>query len=238
MTRSFAPALALACLLLMTPAIGQEGADPPPPEMPPSWYAQALARADAGLHVTNFWSMGPRMRAESVVRGHRIVTIVNGEWYYAYDAVGKTGVAIQRSPAARVQDRRDRRPFGNHLESLIEQGAEKVRTDQLMGRDVDIFRVTDSRGKRTLWVTRDGARLPLRIEIFSRKSGSTQYTDYLKWMQGLPIQDSFFEPEASVEIKRYTLLEYLKETSETGPIGPVPILYADLLHGPKGLAPK
>ena len=89
------------------------------------------------------------MRSESVVGGHRIVTIVNGQWYYAYDAVGMQGIAVQRAPAALAEDRLDRRPFGNHLETLIHQGAERVGTEVVMGQEVDVFRVTDSRGKRS-----------------------------------------------------------------------------------------
>ena len=50
--------------------------------------------------MTHFWSRGAAMRAETVVAGHRIVTIVKGEYYYAYDAIAKNGVQIRRTPAA------------------------------------------------------------------------------------------------------------------------------------------
>jgi hypothetical protein len=233
MRRCLASTLAVSLLLAGFPALGDDDAPAPQRSGEASWYAQALARADSGLNVTNFWSKGPRMRAETVVAGHRIVTIVNGEWYYAYDSVGMQGIAIQRAEAARAQDRRRGRPFGNHLQTLEQQGAEQVGTEVLMGQKVDVYRVTDGRGKRTLWVTHDAERLPMRIEIFSRKTGSTQYTDYLKWMTGLPIEDAFFEPEPTVKLTRYSLAEYLEVTQKHGPTGPVPIFYADLLHGSK-----
>ena len=211
MRSPFAATLALlGGLVLVSPGARGQDASVPTPSEPsplPSWYAQALARANAGVNVTNFWSSGSRMRAESVVAGHRIVTIVNGPWYYAYDAVGMNGIGIQRAKAALAQDRDDRRPFGNHLETLISQGAESVGTEVLMGQEVEIFRVTDGRGKRSLRVTTDAARLPMRIEIFDRQSGSTQYTDYLKWMQGVPLKDAFFEPEATVQLQRFSLEE-------------------------------
>jgi hypothetical protein len=198
-----------------------------------TWYAQALARADIGLNVTNFWSKGPKMRAESVVQGHRIVTIVNGEWYYAYDSLGMTGVAIKRSPEAQAVDRPDRRPFGQELAMLLGQGAEQVGSEEMMGRDCDVYRVTDSRGRRQVWVTRDEVQLPLRVEIFTRKSGTRQYTDFLKWLNGIPMPDAYFVPEAGIQIQRYELVEYQKLSAEKGPVGPVPILYADMLHGPR-----
>jgi hypothetical protein len=198
-----------------------------------TWYAQALARADIGLNVTNFWASGPKMRAETVVQGHRIVTIVNGEWYYAYDSLGMTGVAIKRSAAAQAVDQPDRRPFGQELAMLIGQGAERVGNELMMGRDCDLYRVTDARGRRQVWVTRDEVQLPLRVEIYTRKSGTRQFTDFLKWLNGIPMPDAFFVPESGIQIKRYELIEYLKLSAKKGPLGPVPILYADMLHGPR-----
>jgi hypothetical protein len=198
-----------------------------------TWYAQALARADVGLNVTNFWAKGPKMRAETVVQGHRIVTIVNGEWYYAYDSLGMTGVAIKRSAEAQAVDQPDRRPFGQELAMLEGQGAELVGKEEMMGRACDVYRVTDSRGRRQVWVTSDEVQLPLRVEIFTRKSGTRQYTDFLKWLNGMPVPDAFFVPEAQIQIQRYELVEYQRLSAEKGPLGPVPILYADLLHGPR-----
>ena len=66
---------------------------------PPTWYAQALARGAAGLNVTHFWSKGPWLRAETVVAGHKVVNIVKGDWYYAYDGLtgrGMRSAAIRR----------------------------------------------------------------------------------------------------------------------------------------------
>ena len=71
-----------------------EAAAAPPVELPDTWYAQALAYADVGINVTHFWSKGPLLRAETVVAGRRIVTIVNRDMYYAYDGLGRSGLAI------------------------------------------------------------------------------------------------------------------------------------------------
>jgi hypothetical protein len=219
--------LFLLLLLLLSPVPGALA------DEDPSWYAQAMAHSDSGLNVTYFWSKGPRLRAETVVTGHRIVTIVNGDFYYAYDAVTRKGIAIRRAPEAIAQDKSDRRPFGRELEILLDQGAEKVREEVYLGAPCDVYRITDDAGKRVLWVTQTEPRLPVRLELFSRKSGRTRYTDYLNWLSGLPLSDDFFKPEKEVELERYSLDDYVRITVNEGPIGPVPVLYADLLHGGK-----
>ena len=209
------------------------GDDPVEARQERTWYAQALARGTTGINVTHFWSRGAKMRAETVVAGHKVITIVNGDTYYAYDGLGMDGVAIARAPLAIAQDAPDRRPFGNEAASLLRQGAEKVREDTVFGRKCDVFRRTDQRGRREVWVTRDAPRIPIRIEIFDRRSGRKHHTDYINWQSGLPIPNSFFEPEATVKFERYTLVEYQLEAAKKNTVGPVPILYLDLLQGPK-----
>ena len=195
-----------------------------------TWFAQALARGRAGLNVTHFWSKGPMLRAETVVAGHRIVTIVKGEWYYAYDALSAQGLAIRRDPVAMSRAAKQSRPFGNEYESLLEQGAELIREEEVLGRKTGVFRVTDDRGRRELWATLDEDRLPLRIEIYDRRSARRRYTDYINWQSRLPIPDSFFEPEQHIRLERIELEEYFARTVAHGPVGPVPVLYTRLLH--------
>jgi hypothetical protein len=91
--------------------------------------------------------------------------------------------------------------------------------------------VTDETGKRELWVTQEAPQLPIRVEIFRRATGSKAYQDFVDWMRGIPISDSFFQPEGGVELERHTLEEYLLRMARDGPVGPVPILFGDLLHG-------
>lgn len=165
-----------------------------------------------------------------MVAGHKVVTIVNGPTYYAYDGLQKHGVAIQRDASAMALDAPDRRPFGNELEALLSQGAEKVGEETALGMACDVYRVTDGRGRREVWVTQNEARLPLRIEIFDRKTGARKYTDYIDWLTGLAVPARYFEPEADVELERMKFQEYFERTANEGPIGPVPILYNDLLY--------
>ena len=163
--------------------------------------------------------------------GHQIVTIVNGKTYYAYNSLTREGVAIRRSAAAIAADSPDRRPFGNELETMISQGAEKVREEVVLGTLCDVYQVTDEAGRRVLWVSRGEWELPVRIEIYNRKSGERKHTDFMDWSSGLPIKDVFFVPNAAVAFERFTLEAYLRHTREIGPVGSVPVLYADLLHG-------
>lgn len=194
-----------------------------------TWYAQVLTRGAGGLNVTHFWSKGPKLRAETVVAGHRVITIVSGEWYYAYDGLQNEGVAIKRDPQVVALDRPDRRPFGDELEILLAQGAEKVKEEDVMGRHAGLYQVTDDLGRRQLWVTLDPQKLPLHLEIYDRQTAERQYIDYLNWQSELPIPDAFFQPEANVHFDRMTFEEYARQSSLKGPVGPVPVLYKKLL---------
>ncbi len=212
------------------PAAAPEQAKPLPVALPDTWYAQALAHSDIGLNVTHFWSKGPLLRAETVVAGRRVVTIVNGGTYYAYDGLGRTGVAVGRDASAIEQDAERKRPFGNELAGLLRQGAESVGFENLGGREVEVFRVTDERGRRQVWVTAGEERLPLRIEVFRRQTGQTIGTDFLNWVSGIQISDAFFEPESGIDFVHLSFDEYLARQAEDKPLGPVPIFYTDLLH--------
>lgn len=209
-------------------AHGRPAAQPGSP--PPTWYAQALAHGAAGLNVTYFWSKGPKLRAETVVAGHKIVTIVSGDWYYAYDGLTGRGLAIRRDPLAVAKDAKLSRPFGNEYESLTEQGAELVRKEDVLGRKAGVFRVTDALGRREAWVTLDQERLPLRVEIYDRRTHERRTTDYLNWQSHLAIPDAFFQPDSIAKLEKISLEDYLRRTLAQGSVGPVPVLYANLLH--------
>ncbi len=227
-------ALALGCALVLAPfaCLAQKGAQAPKPRPPataPTWYALALAHSEIGLNVAYFWSKGEKMRAETVVAGHKIVSIVNGSTYTAYDAITRTGVAIGRAPEAIAKDAPGRRPFGREVEVIVGQGGEKVGEEEIGGRLCERYRVTDDAGRREVWVTKDELRLPVRLEIYTRLSGKTIYTDFVNWAAELEIDDGFFEPEPGLRLERLSFQEF----AERGftPIGPVPILYMDLLTG-------
>lgn len=221
-----------AALLGALAAATSHAADPAPPAPGTStWFAEVLAHSEGGLNVTYFWSKGAKLHAETVIAGRRITTLVSGNTYYAYDAVGQDGVAITRSPKAIAADARGQRPFGREFENLVTQGAERIRDEDVMGRPCEVFRLTDQLGRRELWVTKDPKRLPVRIVIYRRDTGRTVTTEYLNWLTGLSIADGFFEPEAGIKLERLDFDTYMQRSSTGEPVGPVPVLYTDLLVG-------
>jgi hypothetical protein len=202
-----------------------------PAEGPSTWFSQVLSHSDTGLNVAYFWSKGAKLRAETVIAGRRITTIVSGNTYYAYDAVAQVGVAVGRSQKAIAADARGERPFGREFENLAGMGAERIRDEKLMGRDCELYRLTDGLGRRELWVTKDKLRLPVRVIVYRRDTQQTTTTDFTNWLTGLSIADGFFEAESSVKLERLDFETYTKRSSTGEPIGPVPVLYTDLLVG-------
>jgi outer membrane lipoprotein-sorting protein len=196
-----------------------------------TWHAQALAHGPGGLNVTQFWSKGSKLRAETVISGHKVVTLVNGEWYYAYDATKGLGIRVRRTPASLALDMPFRRPFGNEAIRLIEMGAEVVGEENYHGREADVYRLTDRLGRRTIWASKDALNIPLHVEIYNRQTGQTQATDYLDWLTGLTIPDSYFDVDPNVAITSYEFEEYGYFMSQSGSVGPVPVLYSELLRG-------
>jgi hypothetical protein len=196
-----------------------------------TWYAQALARGPGGLNVTNFWSKGPYMRAETVIAGHKIITIVKDEWYYAYDATLADGIRVRRTPEAIAKDAPYKRPFGNDVVKLIQHGGERIREENFHGREAEVFQLTNRLGRRTIWASKDALNIPLRIELYNRRTRSEQSTDYIDWLTGLTLPDRYFAPDPVVRIVSYEFEEFALEFAKRGSVGPVPVLYSDLLRG-------
>ena len=234
MPTSLRQLLALFALLpLAAGAVTAE--DVKKPRGPATWYAQALTRGEAGLNVTHLWSKGAALRAETVVAGHKIVTIVRGDRYYAYDGLTGEGLSIRREPAVVASEKPDERPFAQEYDVLMRQGAELVREETLIGRRAGIYRVTDEIGRRELWVTQDALRIPLRVEIFDRQSGTQRTTDYVNWQSDLEIPDAFFTPDSNARLTDMDYTEYLRRSSAEGTVGPVPVFYTHMLFKKKEL---
>jgi outer membrane lipoprotein-sorting protein len=202
-----------------------------PPARPASWYAATVAEDErGGFLMVHFWSKGPLFRSEAVLAGRRIVTIVDREKYYIIDAVGHTGVALERSEAAIALDDTRRRPFANDLDRLLKEGGELVGSEEAGGRSVDIYRVTNQRGRRTIWVSTTNPPIPLRVETYDRASGTTGKVDYVNWLHNPAISDDFFKPDPRVRLDHFSYESYRKRL-RLGPVGPAPVLYRHLLHG-------
>jgi len=212
--------LAAAALLHSGGARAQEAA----------WWTQRLTFGEGPAFAENLWAKGRRMRAESVVEGHRVVTLVDEKRYLIIDEFGRTGISIARSPRAIGQDAKRRRPFGNEVDELMRDGAEKVGSEMRAGQEVDHYRLTRRDGDRDeVWVTQDESRLPLETVFRERNTGTMNRRVYLRWVESA-WPDALFEPGKDVKLEEISYEDYV-ERSKKGPVGPAPPFYADLLHG-------
>jgi outer membrane lipoprotein-sorting protein len=194
------------------------------------YYATTISHAENESLITQYWSKGALMRSEIIVAGHPIITLVNGDFYYTYDALTKVGYSVGRSAYTIRQDEKRKRPFANDLEEMRAGGGEKVRTEKLHGVPVDVYRLTDDEGRKTLWITTDGLELPIHLEKYSRATKRTGQLDWINWLPGLVISDAFFVPPADVEFTHFADYETYIDRLRQGPIPPAPPLFHRLLH--------
>ena len=80
-----------------------------------------------------------------------------------------------------------------------------------------------------MWVSLSEPRVPVRVETYDRRSARTETVDYIDWLRGLVIDDSFFEPPAQTKLMSLDYQEYAR-LSRKGPVGPVPVLYGRFLQ--------
>jgi len=216
--------LAALALLLAAPVMAQE--------MPNTWYAERIISGDTPPVVEHLWSKGSKLRAETVIGGQPILTLVSGEQYITVDRLSNTGVSIQRSPNAIRADAGRSRPFGNEGSILQSAGGERVSTARVGGRPCELYRLTNSEGKQEVCVSQDPARLPLQLTVWRRKSNKEAVTRYLDWLSGIALPDEFFEIEPSVKLEHVSYDDYLRRAGKEQ-IGPAPPLFRALLHGMK-----
>jgi hypothetical protein len=214
----------LAALLIAAPMAAQK--------VPDTWYSERIISGDVPVHVEHLWSKGPKLRAEMVIAGHPILTLVDEERYTTIDLIRNTGVSIERSQLARRADATRSRPFGNEGSILQDAGGEKISEERIAGRACDLYRLTNEQGRQEACISRDENRLPLIVKVWRRQSGKEAVTRYLDWSPGLEIPDEFFEPDSGVAIERLSYEDYVSRAS-TEQIGPAPPLFRDLLHGTK-----
>ena len=214
----------LALLLAAAPAAARDAKN--------TWYAERITSGDVPVHVEHLWSKGSKFRAEMVLGGHPILTLVNGERYITIDRISNTGVSIERSPKAIRQDAKRGRPFGNEWFELQADGGEQVSTENIAGRECDLYRLTDAGGRREVCVARGESRLPLNYTVWQRGSGREARTQYLDWTSALPLPDEFFEPDSAAVLESLSYDEYVSRVTKEQ-IGPAPPFFRELLHGAK-----
>lgn len=198
----------------------------------PTWYAMALGQLAGRPLVGHFWSKGVKLRAETVIFGRPILTLVDSKYYYTIDVMNRTGLAIQRSPASIAEDAIRTRPFATEWDEMSEAGGEKVRSEKNGSQEIEVWRLTNVSGRRTIWVSAETPRLVMRVETYDRDSSKTEGVEYVNWQYGLALPDYFFEAGPEIRIRRMEYEKYVA-AARKGPVGPAPPLYRYLLHGRK-----
>lgn len=196
---------------------------------PDTWFAETVQHGDAGLRIMNIWSKGRKLRAETIVGGTVLLTLVNGDTYYNLIPSAGTGVAIQRSPKAIADDQKGGRPFGRDVERLLARGAEKAGSERLMGREVTVYRLNTGGTREEVWATEDGEKLPIKVVFTDREKGQSAET-MLNWSRGLTLADAFFEPDPRLAVEKMTYDEFLARVKD-GKVASFPPLFVELLGG-------
>lgn len=209
----------LFILSLASPALAQEH----------SWYAQAVSDGANGITTTHFWAKGRSLRALTILRSRPIITMVHRDWYYVLDELGGKGIAIQRGTQALREDASGMRPFGMESTLIVQQGAEKVRTETLHDQVVDVWRLTDEKARREVWTAEDRPDIPLMVEVFDRAASEKRTIRYIDWAWEMKIPERFFRPDARFVLERMSYEEYLRRTTEKNVY--LPVFYSSLLHG-------
>ncbi len=213
------------------PAEAPAAAPPTKPRaLPTTWHATVFFSGSSQYRIIHYWSAGSSMRAETLINGHPVTTIVRGDRYVVIDRMAGKALDVERAPQAVKDDKGRLRPFGIELDEIRKAGAEKVEETKLSGVPVEVWRITDKTSRRTVWVTKVAPQVPLRVETFVRGSSETLTFDYSNWSFDLAMPDAFFEIPSDIDVEELDYDEY-EEKSAKGAVGPGPILYPDLLHG-------
>ena len=194
------------------------------------FQATSLARTAYEVIIVQYWSLGPLLRAEAVMSGHNIVTVVNGDYYYVYDSLTNSGYRIRRAAEVVAADANRKRPFGMQLEEILSFGGEKIREETFEGVPVEVYRMTNDEERRTLWVQKNSDAIPIRIETYERKQARTARLDWINWLTGLKVSRSFFSPPSQVEFEEFDSYEaYLLRLAQ-GPVLPAPPFFHELIQ--------
>ena len=196
-----------------------------------TWYAQRVTQGRGGIGVEHLWSSGPSLRAEVVVNGHPVVTLVSGSRYSIIDILTGEGISIERHSNAVNADSERLRPFADEAPRLQRRGGEFIR-DEPLGDNVrcKLYKLTDEHGRHEVCVQSDENALPVFIKHWDRTTKRESVTQYVNWAKGLEIPTTFFAADPRIKMTPYTYAAYVKATQE-GKVGPAPVLFPHLLHG-------
>ena len=222
-----------ARVLVMTWMLGALVVGSPAGAQEQGWYAERMTTGDSPVRVEHLWSKGRKFKSVSFYRGHPIITLVNGPRYLIYDELTLKGIQITRSARAQKDDEKGGRPFGDEMAFIVENGGEKVRTEEVGGGTCDLYRLTDSEGRREVCVAtanEEGQALPILLRVWLRASNRESETRYLEWNANVEFGEGFFEPDPRVALEVYEYEAYVEKIQKEA-VGPAPPFHGALLHG-------
>jgi hypothetical protein len=141
---------------------------------PKTWHATVFFSNGASYRIIHYWSDGAKMRAETLISGHPVATIIRGDRYIALDRLTGKALDIERAPAAILADQGRPRPFGIELDELKKAGGERIEDTTMSGVPVEVWRLTDDTSRRTVWVSKKPPHVPIRLlelELRPRDAG-------------------------------------------------------------------
>ena len=238
-TRALGDLLVLLALLALPDmaraATDAKGTDPKGSEQSATggeyWFAETIQHGDGGIRVMYIWSKGRKLRADRIIDGAVLQTIVNGDTYYNILPTAGIGVAIQRTATALADDRKGGRPFGHDVEAILARGAEKAATERLMGHEVAVYRLNSGKSREEVWATTDGDKLPVKV-VYTDREGGKSYETLLNWAHGNAVKETFFEPDPRIAMQKVTYEEFVAGVKD-GSLKTFPPLFNDLLVGEK-----
>lgn len=233
MTRTISPrttslcAFLAAALLVLCSAFAAyaQGEDAP------SWYALRLRTGEVSLGFEHLWSSGASLRAEFVLGGRPVLTVVHKNRYIVVDKLAGTGVSVERHKNAQRAPVAPGRPFGfgDELESLLEEGGEYVGDETFQGVRCRLHRLTSQVGRQEVCVQEEeeGSGRPLYVKIWSRDSNQEVLIQYLNWVHAFETGPDFFTPDPRVKLREYSYDDFAQGKVKE------PVIFPRLIHGPR-----
>lgn len=219
-----AAAVALCC-----GAVGAMGASAE------TWYAQRISSGECvPLRIEDLWSRGAWLRAETVIGGRPIVTIVRGDRYITVDRLSGSGVSVKRHPNAQAADEPKGRPFGNELRELRRAGGELVGEEELGGgAKCALWRLTSNEGRTEVCTSQEDSPRIFFVRRWDRASNCNLQWRYVQWLRDFEMKGSFFAAPAKAKIESYSYEKYVQSLGQSAAGPALPPLIPLLLHGPR-----
>jgi len=196
-----------------------------------TWYAQRISSGECvPLRIEDLWSRGAWLRAETVIGGRPIVTIVRGDRYITLDRLSDSGVSVKRHPNAQAADEPKGRPFGNELRELQRAGGERVGEEDLGGgAKCVLWRLTSNEGRTEVCTGEEESPRIFFVRRWDRASNCNLQWRYVQWLRNFEVKSGFFAAPAKARIESYSYEKYVQTLGQSA----AGLAFPLLLHGPR-----